>query len=55
MPIPGTKRRSYLEENLAADSLRLDAAQMKQLDEALAPGKISGERYPAWVMATVDR
>jgi aryl-alcohol dehydrogenase-like predicted oxidoreductase len=55
VPIPGTKRRAYLEENLAADSLRLDAAQVKLLDDALAAEKISGERYAPWVMATVDR
>jgi aryl-alcohol dehydrogenase-like predicted oxidoreductase len=55
VPIPGTKRRAFLEENLAAESLRLDAAQMKLLDDALAPEKISGERYAPWVMATVDR
>jgi len=55
VPIPGTKRRTYLKENLAAAAIRLDAAQMEQLDEALAPRNISGERYPAWVMATVDR
>ena len=55
VPIPGTKRRTYLEENLAATALHLDAAQMTLLDEALAPDKIAGERYPAWLKATVDR
>ncbi len=55
VPIPGTKRRNYLEENLAAAGVRLDVSQMQMLDEALAPGKISGNRYPDWVMATIDR
>jgi aryl-alcohol dehydrogenase-like predicted oxidoreductase len=55
VPIPGTKRRSYLEENIAAADIVLDAAQMKTLDDALAPDKISGPRYAPWVMATVDR
>jgi aryl-alcohol dehydrogenase-like predicted oxidoreductase len=55
VPIPGTKRRSYLEENLAAAAIRLDAAQMKALDQALAPGKTSGPRYPENMMALVDR
>ena len=55
VPIPGTKRRAYLEENLAADTVRLDAAEMQKLDDALATGKVSGNRYPDWVMATVDR
>jgi aryl-alcohol dehydrogenase-like predicted oxidoreductase len=55
VPIPGTKRRSYLEENIAAASIALDDAQMKALDDALAPGKISGPRYNDTLMATVDR
>src|SRR6185312_8722652 len=55
VPIPGTKRRSYLEENLAAIDLHLDDMQMRRLDEALAPDKISGPRYAPWVAATVDR
>jgi aryl-alcohol dehydrogenase-like predicted oxidoreductase len=55
VPIPGTKRRTYLEENIAAADIALDAAQMKTLDDALAPDKISGPRYAPWVMATVDR
>jgi aryl-alcohol dehydrogenase-like predicted oxidoreductase len=55
VPIPGTKRRTYLEENVAAASIRLDPFQMKALDEALAPGKIAGPRYPEWIMATIDR
>jgi aryl-alcohol dehydrogenase-like predicted oxidoreductase len=55
VPIPGTKRRSYLEENVAAAAIRLDAAQMAALDEALAPEKIAGPRYPETMMAMVDR
>jgi aryl-alcohol dehydrogenase-like predicted oxidoreductase len=55
VPIPGTKRRKYLEENVAAASIQLDPTQMQALDEALAPGKISGERYGARMMASVDR
>jgi len=55
VPIPGTKRRKYLEENVAATSLKLDAAEMAALEEALAPGKISGPRYGERGMAMVDR
>jgi aryl-alcohol dehydrogenase-like predicted oxidoreductase len=55
VPIPGTKRRKYLEENIAAEAIELDPAQMKTLDEALAPGKVSGKRYADWIMATIDR
>jgi aryl-alcohol dehydrogenase-like predicted oxidoreductase len=55
VPIPGTKRRKYLEENVAAAAITLDAQQMKALDEAMAPGKVSGPRYPEKFMATIDR
>lgn len=55
VPIPGTKRRKYLEENAAAADVELSAAEMTTLDAALAPGKISGQRYNAERMATVDR
>jgi aryl-alcohol dehydrogenase-like predicted oxidoreductase len=55
VPIPGTKRRKYLEENVAAGTVQFDPAQMKTLDDALAPGKVSGQRYADWIMATIDR
>jgi len=55
VPIPGTKRVKYLEENVAAASVSLDAAQMSALDNALAPGKVSGPRYNPTVMSMVDR
>ncbi len=55
VPIPGTKRRTYLEENVAAATLQLDPTQMKVLDDALAPGKVSGKRYNDRTMATIDR
>ena len=55
VPIPGTKRRKYLEENIAAAAIRLDPAEMATLDAALAPGKVSGERYSKERIKTVDR
>jgi len=55
VPIPGTKRRSHLEENLAAVSLTLDQTHREMLDDALATGLVSGKRYPDWIMATIDR
>jgi aryl-alcohol dehydrogenase-like predicted oxidoreductase len=55
VPIPGTKRRVYLEENVAAAALRLDAAKMTQLDSAMRPENISGPRYAEKIMATIDR
>lgn len=55
VPIPGTKRRAYLEQNVAADAVRLTPADMQILDKALAIGTVSGNRYPAWIMAGIDR
>jgi aryl-alcohol dehydrogenase-like predicted oxidoreductase len=54
-PIPGTKRVKYLEENIAAAAIALDAAQMQVLDEALAPGNIAGPRYNPTTMSMIDR
>lgn len=54
-PIPGTKRRKYLEENVAAAEIRLSPAEMAQLDAALPPEKVAGPRYNEHMMATVDR
>jgi aryl-alcohol dehydrogenase-like predicted oxidoreductase len=54
-PIPGTKRRSYLEENIGAASLALTAAEIGELDRALAPEKVAGPRYNPQLMATIDR
>jgi aryl-alcohol dehydrogenase-like predicted oxidoreductase len=55
VPIPGTKRVTYLEENVAAASVALDPAQMQVLDEALALGKVAGPRYIPAVNALIDR
>jgi aryl-alcohol dehydrogenase-like predicted oxidoreductase len=55
VPIPGTKRRRYLEENIAAASLRLSAEELRQLDAALPPESIAGPRYNEAYQAMVDR
>ena len=55
VPIPGTKRRTYLEENLGAADVPLTDEDMAALDDALAPGKVAGPRYGEKQMATVDR
>ena len=55
VPIPGTKRRTYLEENIAAVSLRLEPEEVSELDYALSPEAISGPRYNEKLMAMVDR
>ena len=46
IPIPGTKRRKYLEENAAAAEIELSAADLAALDKAFPPGVTSGLRYP---------
>jgi aryl-alcohol dehydrogenase-like predicted oxidoreductase len=55
VPIPGTKRRRYLEENTAAAAIKLSASEMAQLDAALAPEKVAGPRYNEQLMKHVDR
>jgi aryl-alcohol dehydrogenase-like predicted oxidoreductase len=55
VPIPGTKRRRYLEENLAAASLHLAPEEVVELDRALAPEAVSGPRYNERMMAFIDR
>jgi aryl-alcohol dehydrogenase-like predicted oxidoreductase len=55
VPIPGTKRRTYLEENVAAAGVKLEPAEMAALDRALSPEAISGPRYNENLMAMVDR
>ena len=55
VPIPGTKRRRYLEENVAAADVALSAEEVTALDAALAPEKVSGPRYGQKQMAQVDR
>lgn len=55
VPIPGTKRRRYLEEDLAASDVALGEADMRALDAALPPEKVAGPRYNARQMAQVDR
>ncbi len=55
VPIPGTKRRRYLEENVAAAALVLGADEIERLDAALPPGATAGPRYNERMMAFVDR
>ena len=46
VPIPGTKRVDRLEENVGALRVRLDADDLRQIDEAMPPGAGAGTRYP---------
>jgi len=55
VPIPGTKRRKYLEENLAAIDLKLTQAELARIDQIAPKGVAAGERYPEQAMAVVDR
>ena len=55
VPIPGTKRRTYLEENLAALDVTLTHLENAELEMALSPDKISGPRYNEGQMALVDK
>ncbi|MCU1236410.1 MAG: aldo/keto reductase [Candidatus Solibacter sp.] len=55
VPIPGTKRRSYLEENLQAASLVLSADELARLSAALPPGAVAGPRYNERLMSFIDR
>jgi aryl-alcohol dehydrogenase-like predicted oxidoreductase len=55
VPIPGTKRRRYLEENVGAIAIGLSREEMAQLDAALSPENVAGPRYNERLMATVDR
>jgi aryl-alcohol dehydrogenase-like predicted oxidoreductase len=54
VPIPGTKRRRYLEENLAALQLRLTREDLTAIDEAAPRGAVAGERYTPAMMARVN-
>ncbi len=50
VPIPGTKRREYLEENLGAVEVRLTPGDLKRIDEVAPRGAAAGERYPQEMM-----
>ena len=54
VPIPGTKRRTYLEENLGALEVELSDADLARIDEILPPGAAQGTRYPDASMASID-
>ncbi|MFI9630550.1 aldo/keto reductase [Streptomyces sp. NPDC052042] len=55
VPIPGTKRRTYLEENTAAAAIRLDTAMLAAIDAAVRPDQVAGPRYNERMMAYIDR
>jgi aryl-alcohol dehydrogenase-like predicted oxidoreductase len=55
VPIPGTKHRTYLEENIAATHVTISAAELAEIAEVLPRGAASGERYPESMMAFLNR
>jgi aryl-alcohol dehydrogenase-like predicted oxidoreductase len=55
VPIPGTKRRKYLEDNLGADKVALAPDEVARIDAIFPLGSASGERYPEAMMANVGR
>src|ERR1700676_1401087 len=55
VPIPGTKRRNYLEENAAAVEIRLSADEVAELEAAVPREEIAGERYSAAGMQSLNR
>jgi aryl-alcohol dehydrogenase-like predicted oxidoreductase len=54
VPIPGTKRRSYLEENVAASAIELTSQDLAELNELAPKGVAAGMRYPEAMMRFVD-
>jgi len=55
VPIPGTKRVKYLEENVGALDVQLSPEDLRRIDEIAPVGVAAGTRYPEGGMATVNR
>ena len=55
VPIPGTKRRKYLEENVGAIKVEITPEELKRIDEVAPRGAAAGTRYPEASMAAVNR
>ncbi len=55
VPIPGTKKRSYLEENIGALNVKLTAADLARIDEVAPKDAAAGTRYPEAMMSSVNR
>ena len=55
IPIPGTKRRKYLEENVGAVKVKLTPQDLRRIDEVAPHGAAAGKRYPEAMMAAVNR
>ncbi|HTX18615.1 MAG TPA: aldo/keto reductase [Bacteroidota bacterium] len=55
VPIPGTKRRKYLEENISASTISLTEEELAEIDRVAPPGAASGTRYPLSAMPSLNR
>ena len=55
VPIPGTKRRSYLEQNLAAADIKLTRGDLERIDQVVPKGIAAGPRYAEAAMAALDK
>jgi aryl-alcohol dehydrogenase-like predicted oxidoreductase len=55
VPIPGTKRRTYLEENAAATNIALSSDEVRELEAAVPADEVAGERYAPANMRAIDR
>ncbi|MCU1338669.1 MAG: aldo/keto reductase [Bryobacterales bacterium] len=55
VPIPGTKRRTYLEENAAAADIKLSPSEVAELEAAVPIDEVAGDRYPAAALQMIDR
>ena len=55
VPIPGTKRRKYLQENIGALDVTLTSKDLARIDEVVPEEAVAGARYPDWAMAMVNR
>ena len=54
VPIPGTKRREYLEQNAKAVEIKLTPEELRRIDEVAPKGVTAGDRYPATGMAVIN-
>lgn len=55
VPIPGTKSRKYLEENIAAVGITLSADELEEIEQVFPMGCAAGERYPAAMLELIER
>ena len=55
VPIPGTKRRKYIEEDAGAMNVKLMPGDLRRIEEVFSPGAAAGERYPEHMMELVNR